>query len=305
MDIQQIRCFLAVAEEQHFGRAAERLRITPSPLSRRIRDLENELGGALFVRTYHQVRLTPFGERLMEPAREALERFDALRDVPVEGGADRRPVRVGAAPLAAPQVTATVQAVLGRHAPGIRTQVELAPSAELLDLLHAAKLDLAVVHFPVPGDDLGRLALATGSYAVAMRADDPLSTRLTVRLADLADRPLTLTSPKVHPVMMGTLRERLRRAGVHDLREVPHSDAVQVAAQVQTTGSRSLIMAGLKHPSSRVFDDPAFTVVRLDEPDLIVEVGVVWREDSLETLPYVRSCLEDLRDEYAHRPMQV
>ena len=73
MDIAQLRCFLAVAEELHFGRAAERLHLTPSPVSRAVKELERELGAQLFVRRYHDVQLTSTGNELLSRVREIVE----------------------------------------------------------------------------------------------------------------------------------------------------------------------------------------------------------------------------------------
>ena len=76
-DLREIRVFLVLAEELHFGRTGERLRLTPSRVSQMIRTLEARLGGSLFDRTSRRVRLTPLGERLRDqitPAYEQLER---------------------------------------------------------------------------------------------------------------------------------------------------------------------------------------------------------------------------------------
>ena len=72
VELRQLRYFVAVAEELHFGRAAERLHMSQSPLSRAIRELERELGLVLFVRTTRRVELTPAGSALLERARLAL-----------------------------------------------------------------------------------------------------------------------------------------------------------------------------------------------------------------------------------------
>jgi DNA-binding transcriptional LysR family regulator len=76
IELWQLRYFVAVAEELHFGRAAERLHMSQSPLSRAIRELEGELGLVLFVRTTRRVELTPAGLLLLERARRALDEID-------------------------------------------------------------------------------------------------------------------------------------------------------------------------------------------------------------------------------------
>lgn len=78
MDLRQLNHFLAVAEELHFGRAAERLGMTQPPLSQSIMGLERELGAPLFTRTKRQVALTPFGAQWLEHVRPAL---GAVRDL--------------------------------------------------------------------------------------------------------------------------------------------------------------------------------------------------------------------------------
>jgi DNA-binding transcriptional LysR family regulator len=78
LDLRQLDAFVAVAEELHFGRAAARIHIAQSPLSRIIQKLEAELDTPLFVRNNRNVRLTPAGEELLEGARELLEMADLV-----------------------------------------------------------------------------------------------------------------------------------------------------------------------------------------------------------------------------------
>ena len=80
IELRQLRYFVAVAEELHFGRAAARLHMSQSPLSRAIRELERELGLVLFVRTTRRVELTAAGSALLEHARRVLTEVDAAVD---------------------------------------------------------------------------------------------------------------------------------------------------------------------------------------------------------------------------------
>ncbi|WP_433510558.1 LysR family transcriptional regulator [Nonomuraea sp. CA-143628] len=274
MDIQQLRYFVAVAGELHFGRAAERLHVTSSPLSRRIRELEKELGKDLFDRGYHHVELTAFGRAFLEPARDVLARFDALADLAAGPAVVAPAVRVGATPLAPTQVLDLVLETFARVSPGIELPVSLEPSAGLLALLAAHRLDIAVVHLPVDAPGLDSLALAEYRFAIAMRADDPLAGRTRVTLGDLADRQMLLTSFKVHPLVMKGLRDHLREGGVTRIREMPHSDVVQMAAHI--THSRALSLTPASTIAGRVLTESGLVLVPLDDPDLHFRLGVVW-----------------------------
>ena len=103
MEIHQLRCFLGVADEHHFGRAAEALHLTPSPVSRAIRALEAELGTQLFERGYHTVELTPAGELLAKGAAPWLAQFDELKRQVVAQNAGARIV-IGGSSFAPPSI---------------------------------------------------------------------------------------------------------------------------------------------------------------------------------------------------------
>src|ERR671914_3012053 len=78
IELRELRLFVALTEELHFGRTAERLHLTPSRVSQSLRSLEDKLGSQLVHRTSRRVRLTPFGERLLRDAAPAIEQLDGV-----------------------------------------------------------------------------------------------------------------------------------------------------------------------------------------------------------------------------------
>jgi len=296
MDIQQLRYFVTVAEELHFAHAADRLHLTASPLSRRVRELERELGEDLFVRAYHKVELTRFGREFLPAALDVLRRFDALRDLARTPPQAVQPVReIGAAPLAHPIVLDRVFDAFERLYPDYKLPLTLEPSAVLLDKLSARELDLVVVHLPVTAPHLRSLALYRYGFGIAMRSDDALAGHARLHLTDVADRELLAMSPTIHPVALNGLRDVLRKRGVKHLTELSHNDTVRLATQILRTGALTLTALDPDLPLSRIFNAPGLTCVPLDEPDLHLAAGIAWRAEDEETDPILADVLGALR----------
>src|SRR5215210_5038919 len=120
VELRQLRYFVAVAEELHFGRAAERLHMSQSPLSRAIRELERELGLVLFVRTTRRVALTPAGAALFERGRRALAEVDlAVDDARRAARSESGVLGVGYGPFSRWLVARVAEAVTAERA-GLR-----------------------------------------------------------------------------------------------------------------------------------------------------------------------------------------
>ena len=280
MDVHQVRCFVTVAEESHFGRAAERLHLTPSPVSRAVKDLERELGVDLLIRRYHQVELTPAGRAVLARARELLAGFDDLKATARGAARDTpRVIHVGGTYLAPPALFDRVVDLAEEVAAGRPVDVRVAPSAELLPDVGSGALDLALVHLPVDEALLDSLPIARYQFMVAMRSDDPLAGASALKLADLTDRTFTITSPKVQPAAMNRLHDYLVKSGITRFHELPGNDVSLVAGHVRRSHGLALAVSPAAGGSSRVFDDPAFALVPLRDDDLDFTVGVIWRRD--------------------------
>jgi DNA-binding transcriptional LysR family regulator len=145
IELRQLRYFVAVAEELHFGRAADRLHMSQSPLSRAIRELERDLGVMLFVRTTRRVELTAAGTVLLERARPALAEIDgAVADARRSGRADADVLAVGAGPFSG-MVAVRLAEALGKERPELSVRVEEEVTPESLQRIGAHDLAAAVV----------------------------------------------------------------------------------------------------------------------------------------------------------------
>ena len=145
VELRQLRYFVAVAEELHFGRAAARLHMSQSPLSRAIRELERELGLVLFVRTTRHVELTPAGSALLERSRRALAEVDAaIADARRAAQPDSTALGVGFTPMTRLQATRIAEELeSGQSERPLRLEEDVTPG--LLPRVAAGELAAAAV----------------------------------------------------------------------------------------------------------------------------------------------------------------
>jgi DNA-binding transcriptional LysR family regulator len=145
IELRQLRYFVAVAEELHFGRAAERLHMSQSPLSRAIRELERDLGVVLFVRTTRRVELTAAGSLLLERSRRALAEIDgAIADARRSALEDSDVIAVGYGPFS--RITAArITDALGELLPEVAVRLEEEVTPGSLRRVGAHELAAAVV----------------------------------------------------------------------------------------------------------------------------------------------------------------
>jgi len=277
-DLRQWRYFVTVADERHFGRAAERLSMTQPPLSQAIRALEEALGVALFVRTKRSVALTAVGAALLPDVRRLLASADALPPLA------RRLARGEAGSLSLAFVSTADYGLLpsllrafGARYPQVRLQLAEATSDVQIDELVAGRIDAGLVIPPVPprhAAGLSYLPVVREPLVVAMPAaaapdgpeDEP------VHLADLAALPLVIFPRRLAPGFYDIITGCYGAAG-----ETPHIG--QEAIQMQTIVS--LVSAGmgvaLVPQSLRNLRRTGVVYRPLAGHAPVVETGLVWR----------------------------
>ena len=193
MEFRQIEYFVAVAEERHFTRAAQRMHVAQSGLSASIRALERELGTSLFVRSTRRVELTDAGRALLTEARRTLHSLAAARDaVAAVQGVLRGSLAIGTIQcLPGIDLPAALARYRTAH-PGVEVQLRQASAPELFDRVRAGELDMAFVSEP-PGGDAPRVAetvtlapLRSLRMMVACASDHPLAGAGPVPLSKLA-----------------------------------------------------------------------------------------------------------------------
>ncbi|XIG79259.1 LysR family transcriptional regulator [Streptomyces sp. SGAir0957] len=212
--IRHLECFVAVAEESHFGRAAAALGMAQPPLSQRIQRLERELEVRLFDRTSRQVTLTKAGTLLLPEARELLARAATLR-------AAARRIRDGESGLLRaalpPDIAgATVAALLtefGRRCSEAELELHELSTAEQLDRLGAHELDVGLVHHPcdVTGLELG--PVLRRDLGVLLPPGAPAAEHSEVPLAALTGHDLVLFPRAGSPALYDDLLTTCARGG--------------------------------------------------------------------------------------------
>jgi DNA-binding transcriptional LysR family regulator len=236
-EISQLRCFVAVAEELHFSRAAERLNMTQPPLSRQIRLLEHHVGARLLERNSRTVRLTAAGKaffpeaaRILRIAEEAT--FTARRAAKGEQGT----LAIGFTSASGYSLLPEVVRRLRERAPGVALNLKEIVSTAQVEALNSGELDLGLMRPHTLNGELESRPLLTEPLMLAVPSDDANRWPLAPTLADLHGRPFVMYSPYEARPFYTMLSERFARAGV-----VP--DVVEHIGQVHTM--LALVRAGV------------------------------------------------------------
>ncbi len=210
VELREVRVFLTLAEELHFGRTAERLLITPARVSQTVRTLESRVGGRLFDRTSRRVSLTPLGAQLrdaMAPAYEQMRSaFTAAQDS-AAGATGVLRISMYTMVSGGPQFVEIVKTFSARN-PGCRVEATDTGIVDLLAELRAGRTDMIAVRLPFTGPDVVIGPELSSEARVAVVAEDhPLADRGSVDYDDIADHPVI-----DHPAIPRDLVEALAPA---------------------------------------------------------------------------------------------
>lgn len=194
MELRHIRAFIAVAEELHFGRAAESLHIAQPPLSQQIRQLETHLGVRLFERNTRSVRLTSAGEALLEPARAVIAGVeDAERAARAGGRGEYGRLTIGFAGASSKAALPLLARAVRQTYPNLELDMrgQLYANAALAKVADGS-LDLGFVRLPIGAPGIEYQVVEEEELIVALPLGHRLAEQETIALRDLAQEPFVL-----------------------------------------------------------------------------------------------------------------
>ena len=189
LDLRKLRYFVAVAEELHFGRAAERLYISQPVLSRQIRKLEQEVGTDLLLRSSHSVELTPAGVRLLDEAKRLLAAAEVTRRRIADITREHAVLTIGF--FIGDEFTSARKAFSNTH-PDVAINVLRIYWRNQTEVLLEGTVDVAFVHLPVDDRGLELVPVRSEPRVAAVALSHPAASKREISIAELADDPVII-----------------------------------------------------------------------------------------------------------------
>lgn len=285
MELHQLRDFVALAETGKFHEAAKRCHVAQSSLSKAIQRLEAEFGEKLFTRLRNRVLLTAAGRTLYKRANRIIGLLeDTKRELAEANGLRRGKVTVGVLPTIAPYFLPRVVSRFTEACPSLEVEIQEDITADIIHLLDACELDLALLSLPLPGDRLEKRLLFQEDLLLAVPSNHPLAVKEQVSLRDLENQRFILMK---NGHSLGD--QILSFCNRNDL----HLQVVFRSSQIETI--QSLVMAGLGvslvPQMSRIGGRIPIVYRSLENPRPTRTVVAVWRKER----PLSRAAAEFLK----------
>jgi len=277
VSVRALGYLVALAEENHFGRAAERCFVSQPTLSTQIRKLEEELGVSLVERAPRKVMLTPIGEDIAHRARHVLRDIEHIKDAarrskdPETGN-----IKLGIFPTLAPYLLPHVIPVIRKRYPDLRIQLAEEKTEDILHMLDQGRLDAGLLALPVEEPGMDVQVLFDEPFVTAMPASHPLCDNQVITMQDLAGEELLLLEEghclRQHALAVCEL------AGAHERVDF-HATSMETLRQMVAADAGVTLMPVLSVKPPIPFTDNI--VLRpFAEPAPSRTIALVWRSSS-------------------------
>jgi DNA-binding transcriptional LysR family regulator len=261
LDPRLLRPFVVLAEELHFGRAADRLHVSQPALSQQIARLERQVGVGLFERTRHSVELSAAGRAMLEPASESVRAADAAATAArVHATGQAGTLDLGFSP-GAHYLAQSVLAELARRAPQLRVRARQDNTGELVRLVADGTLELAIGFCARSTGDLRCEVVRDEPGVLALSERHPLAGRDIVSLSELAGETFALVDEQDGSGYNAAVRAHCRAAGFE-----PRTPADPRGPMAWETAVRSDGCVGLTTHASAAATARGVRLVRLEPP---------------------------------------
>jgi DNA-binding transcriptional LysR family regulator len=233
MELRHLRYFAAIAEERHFGRAAQSLGIAQPPLSKQLQDLERELGYPLFDRSRRPVELTAAGTALLGHVRSLFENLEiAVRDTRRAGAGHSGRVAIGYPSSLAYSGLSRILRAFRERSPEVAIEVQELPPAHQIEALKRGDLDVGFVRTPLHEPQLASENIRNEKLVLALPADHRLAIRERVALSAVAREPFVFFPRARGPGFFDFLMAFCRDSGFTPqiVQEAPQIDVLALVA---------------------------------------------------------------------------
>src|ERR1700694_4662456 len=276
MELRQLTFFVAVADEVHFGRAAQRLHLAQPSVSQHIRRLERELGVLLLERNGRGVRLTPAGVAFYEEARFTLERADKAANVARQAArGETGLIPIGYFPPVCNAVLPTLVRGLRESWPHLTAYLRALDPIPLETSLRQGEVAVAFSDFPVEGPAIATMPVSKQPLVVSLPREHPLALSPSIWPVQLSEATLIISRPGWAPHLHSVITSIFELAG--HLPRVIHevdSTASWLLAVASGLGVTILPAAFAQHGGDQVVCRP------LEACDTFIEIGVHWRHSA-------------------------
>ena len=290
MELRHLRYFIAVAEQLNFSRAAKQLNIAQPPLSRQIRQLEDDIGVQLLARTKRQVELTNAGRVFLEEARKLILQAGhatevARRAQKGESGA----IKIGIAS----GMGGMVGRVVAHHCqrfPEVDIECRDIFSTIQNEALRKRDIDVGFLRPPVDQVNLRCEMLFEERFFVVLPKTHPMAKRRALRLKDIANEPLIIFNRNISSGLYERILDLYRKRGFTPHLTVTHAEAHEEGGTIMVASGKGIFI-GVGAIVTRSVSGVEVSSMPLNEPDAKIEVYAAWRkgEESAAVVAFLDS----------------